>query len=129
MKKGFTLLELIIVVIIIGILVGIALPRFMGVAEKARSAEGASILGALRSSQIRYYAQSAGGTYTGVGCPGLDLDIASFTARKYFEDPVCASSGSIVTISKKATAGQQYTLAITADGVITCSGVCTGVSF
>lgn len=127
MKKGFTLLELIIVVIIIGILVGIALPRFMGVAEKARAAEGLSILGALRSSQIRYYAQSAGGAYTAT-CNDLDTPIASFTARKWFNDPSCPGSatGNIVTIQR--TSGL-YTLGISADGTISCSGTCTGLSF
>ncbi|MGD0337055.1 MAG: prepilin-type N-terminal cleavage/methylation domain-containing protein, partial [Candidatus Omnitrophota bacterium] len=57
MKKGFTLLELIVVVIVIGILAMIALPRFIRVAEKARSSEGRMLLDALRSAQFRYYAE------------------------------------------------------------------------
>ena len=56
-KRGFTLLELIIVIIVIGILASIALPKYGRVAERTRVAEAKSMLSAIRNAQYRYYIQ------------------------------------------------------------------------
>ncbi len=78
-KKGFTLLELMIVVIIIGILASLALPRFIDATRKAREAEARSILGSIRSAQFRYYLEW--NMYT----PWIDrLDINLINPSKYY---------------------------------------------
>lgn len=47
MKQGFTLIELMVVVLIIGILSSVALPQYQKSVEKARAAEALSTLGSL----------------------------------------------------------------------------------
>ena len=56
-KKGFTLIELMIVVAIIGILAAIAIPNFMNYQCKAKQSEAKSTLGALRTAEEAYYAE------------------------------------------------------------------------
>jgi len=62
-KRGFTLLELLMVVIIIAILASIALPQYIKATEKARASEALQLLGAIRASQNRFKAGSATAAY------------------------------------------------------------------
>ena len=75
-RKGFTLLELMIVVIIIGILATLALPRFLRAAGRARWAAGASTLGIIRNAQMRYYA-AFNAFSDNMNYSGFDIDLPS----------------------------------------------------
>ena len=56
-RKGFTLVELMIVVAIIGILAAIAIPNFLQFRLKAKTSEAKSNLGAIRSTEVAYFAE------------------------------------------------------------------------
>lgn len=53
--KGFTLIELVIVIAILGILAGIAIPRFTDAVETARGAKLLADLRSIESAGTVYY--------------------------------------------------------------------------
>ena len=79
--KGFTLIEIMVVVIIIGILAGMALPLYSRAVEKARIAQAVSVLGTIRDAEIRYVTEY--GNYT-KGAVGLDLSVTGTNFDRYF---------------------------------------------
>jgi len=50
MKKAFTMIELVFVIVVIGILASIAIPRFALTRDDALMAKGQSVVGAIKSS-------------------------------------------------------------------------------
>jgi len=77
-RKGFTLVELAVVVVIIGVLAAFAVPRFLASVERSKAAESFNYLASIQSAQERYHARQ--GTYAS---EVTDLDI-KMTNLKYF---------------------------------------------
>ena len=131
---GFTLLELITVVIVLSVLAGLAVPRYFTTIEKVRSSEGVHTLTVLLSAQKRYFLENnaykagtgAGGAVTCGGgtrlknSPSGDLDVDIPTSNNF--DIPCINNGEpIASVVRNNGATKLYTLDITSAGVINCT--------
>jgi prepilin-type N-terminal cleavage/methylation domain-containing protein len=121
-KKGFTLLELIIVVIVVAILASLGIPQFIKTVERARASEGAGVLGALRGAFLRYYAEHTAyaNVASALGVGSLDVTVGQL---KNFNPPTIIAitgQGNIAGLTKSG--GTIYTLNITDAGTIGCVG-------
>ncbi len=124
--KGFTLVELVIVIVIVGILSVVAVPIYRGYTRKAMASEGKSLLGSIQTSQKIYYAEHSA-FLTGLTNVGynsvLDVDTRG---NKYFKtySVTANATGFTATTSGTGTAsGITLTLAGAVTGEVTTSEV------
>ena len=60
-RKGFTMIELMVVILIVGILAAVAVPLMRGKVDQAKWSEAASAAGAIRSANRAYFAEKGSG--------------------------------------------------------------------
>jgi len=80
-RKGFTLIEILIVVIILGILAAIVIPQFTNASEDAKNSSVASQLQTIRGS-VELYKLQHGGLYpTAAGDVATGIDWTKMTSK------------------------------------------------
>ena len=122
--RGWTLLELVFVVVIIGVITAFAIPKFLSIIERSHASEGVEVLKSLLEAQ-RLYAFDHDGSYA-ASLNSLDVNIGGLS---YFNTPsVFNNAASLASIQRNTGA---YTLSINSSGVISCDtpSVCVKLGF
>lgn len=113
-RRGFSLVELSIVVVIIAVLAAFAIPRLLRSVEKTKAAEAFQYLAAIRAAQERYHGQH--GRYTS-SADDLDVDFPSLHYFAIEKTEADETSWKFVLKRVGASGGYgQYTIVFEEDG-------------
>jgi prepilin-type N-terminal cleavage/methylation domain-containing protein len=120
LRKGFTLIELIVVIIIVGILASVGMAQYTKVVEKGRAGEARILLSSLRTAEVSYFMEND--EYAAIA----DLNVSaptSCTSTHYFQYG-CDSGDGTCTATRCTGSGKTpqgataYTKTLTIDGVL-----------
>ncbi len=108
-RKAFTLIELLIIVVIIGVLTAIAVPKFAGLIDKSREGATKGQLSTLRSALNIYYGDN-------MSYPADALDSLTENQKYLSAIPIVKLPGTTHPENRHVTDGGTLALALTDTG-------------
>lgn len=96
-QKGFTLIELMIVVAIIAVLSAIAVPTYLNYTVRTQVTEGISLVGSAKIAAMGYYASH--GTFTGINNQNAGLANASSISGSYVSGVSLQSNDAVIRVT------------------------------
>lgn len=130
-EDGFTLIELMVVVLIIAILIAIAIPTFLGAQDRARDRGAQSDLRNSLTAAKTLATDNAGAFLNPTGAAVIakaDMDLAEPSLASQYSDTVAdtdnilivtAALGADITFVKQSASDTYYCISATDDGVVT----------
>ena len=100
--RSFTLVELIIVIIVVGILAALGLTQYEQVVEKSRLAEAKVFIGTMRNYAYKY--QLANGSFEGMTAADVGVESVC-TSRSYFSYSLGNSTTFVSLIANRCSSG------------------------